>query len=560
MTIETISFEKGINTKKSPLFLTEGEMVSCSGFDFKYGGQIECRTPVALNKSISDSGTVNGIHRYNDSIIASLKALCPGEQAYFNYIYRRDVDGSYSNIDLLQGNSRPVFVDFENFIFCVDGEAKRAFIDRKDYEWGITNPNTIPTLAAGAAGNPDGEYNCYVTYYVTFPNDKVVETGPSAIATVTVSSQKISWSDIPICYYQGVDLLIYRRLYRTVSGVAYLVTTLKDNVSTTYTDNVTDATLQESSIIGTTGYSTFPDNMVDVENYLQRIFAIKDNRLYWSEAYAPFSVKTTSNVVVTKDEEELVSVIAWGDQLYLVSKEKWRRLLGSDPDTWAIKQTFSDTGIINRSTLKRSKYGLIGLWYDGVYLFDGTINKNISERYLGKDFFLDLDTTLCYAEFDGQIYSFYYDGGCLRFDFAYYPDLIISNNDFIAEAHEFHKDTGINYYGYDGDEYVDSTDETIVTSLQTGDKSFGNITKKKNLEYLYYDINTGGVDVTVSFYIDGTVSSNTLTLNTSSRVRKRSPMLPYLEGYRVSIKIDCADSKDLVIYAPWVLSGTLVGD
>ena len=563
MITETILFSKGINLKKSPLFLDQAELVSCSGLEIKYGGRIEGRTPVESNEDIGD-GTINGIHRYDDSIVASSKALCPGDQAYFNYLYQRDISGSYSNIDVLAGNTRPVFVDYEDFMFCVDGEFKRAMIDEKIYEWGVANPEVSPAVAAGAAGNPDGEYYCYVTFYITFPNDKVVETGPSTAVDVTVSSEKIEWTGIPTCPYDGEELIIHRRLYRTVSGVAYLVTTLTDNETTSYSDDETDATLQASTIMGTSGYSTPPENMTDIESYTQRIFGIKDNKLYWSEAYSPFSFKTTSNVTVTKNEEELISVIAWGDQLYLVSKEKWRRLLGSDPNTWSIKQTFTDAGVINRSTLKRSKYGLIGLWYDGIYLFDGTINKNLTERYLGREFFDDIDTSICYAEFDGQIYSFYYGettvDSCLKIDFMYYPELVIVNSDFVPTAHEYHKDSGIDYYGYDEDEYIEGTSETFSASLQTGDKAFENITKKKNLEYLYYDIDTGGNDVTVSFYVDGTVSSFTLTLNTSTRTRKRSQILPNMEGYRFSIKIDCDDAEDLIIYEPWAIRGTQVGD
>jgi hypothetical protein len=566
MAIESFSFDKGINLKKSPLLLEDGEMIACSGFSFDHDGVLEARAPKTIGNVIRAVGTVNGIHRYGDSIIASAKSLCPGSQAYFNYIYQRTTTGVYSNIDLLGGNVRPAFADYENFIFAVDGESRRAYSNEKDYKWGVDNPTTAPAVVAGVAGNPNGEYYCYATFYVKFPNDKVVETGPSPVATLTVVTSKIEWSSIPTCPYQGSELIIHRRLYRTVSGIAYLVATLSDNTTTTYSDNATDAVLQVSTILGTEGYIPPPDGMTDLAVYLQRIFGIKKTALYWTEPYAPFNFTDTGNGIVTKEDEDLVGLVEWGDQLFLASSERWYRLQGNDPETWSIRRTFTDVGIVNRSTLKRTKYGLIGLWNDGIYLFDGSINRNITEKKLGRKFFTDLsDLSVCYAEFDGQKYYFYYAStgstlnSCIVIDFAYHPDYRIYTDDFIATAHELYKDENIRYLAKSGYEYTESGTETIATSLQTGDKPFGAILKRKNLTYLFYDLYTAGQDVTVTIYCDGT-SAQTLTFNNSVRERKRSNQLKNIEGYRFSLALSCANSSAVKIYSPWGLEGTPVGD
>ena len=566
---EIITFEKGINRKKSPLFLTEGELYSCEGLVFDTPGQLDCRPEMTTGETIytGSDGTVNGLDRYSDSILASVKRYCPGGQAYFNYIYQRSTMGSYSNVGLMAASSRPSFLNYEKFIFAVDGEDRRAYIDEKEYVWGVDNPAFPPILAAGAAGNPDGEYTCYVTFYIEFPNGKAIESGPSAAATVTLSSEKAEWSRIPVCTYQGEELIISRRLYRTVSGVAYLSKIIPDNTTTTYSDDATDTALQLSTILGTTSYTTPPDNMVDITMHLQSVFGVKDNRLYFSEAYAPFSFKTTSDIVISKEDEDITGLISWSDQLYMVTTAQWKRLSGTDPDTWSIKSTFSDVGIINRQTIIETMFGIIGLWYDGIYLFDGSTTKNITEKILGRDFFTSItDWDLAYAEYDGQLYTFYYssDGteldSCLTLDFSLYPDFIAYTSDFIPTANFFHSETGTEYFAMDGYEYEVGGSETIATSFQTRDMSFGNISQQKNLEYLYYDIDTGGNDVVISFYVDGSLSSYTLTLNTTSRGRKRSPMLPNLEGYRFSIAMACADSADLVIYAPWSITATLVGN
>lgn len=567
MPIESFSFDRGVNLKKSPLLLEEGEMVSCEGYSFAHDGVLEARAAKTVGAEIDSDGSINGINRYDDSIIASAKSYCPGDQAYFNYIYQRlTTDSTFTNIDLMGGNTRPTFANYEKFVFAVDGQSRRAYYNAYDYKWGVDNPTNGPVVAAGAAGNPDGEYYCYVTFYITFPNGKVVETGPSAYDNITVATSKIEWARIPTCQYEGEALVIHRRLYRTVSGIAYLVTTLSDNTTTTYSDDVTDATLQASTVLGTEDYIPPPDFMTDLAVYLQRVFGIKDNALYWSEAYAPFNFTTDGNGVVTKEDEPLVAIIDWGDQLFIASAERWYRLQGNDPDTWSIRRTFTDVGIVNKNTLKRSKYGLIGLWNDGIYLFDGSINRNITEKKLGRDFFTDLDDlSVCYAEFDGQKYYFYYASSgttvdsCLVIDFAYHPEHRMYFDDFIAESDFLYKVDNTRYLAYGGYEYSESGTETISTSLQTGDKSFGGILKRKNLVYLYYDIYTADVDVSVSIYCDGTLAQ-TLTLNNSARERKRSVQLKNIEGYRFSLAISCSDSSDVKIYSPWALEGTLVGD
>lgn len=577
--VESFSFDKGINRKKSRLLLEPGEVYSCSGFGFANDGVLTARTPKTRGIAIDTASTsrINGIHRYGDSIYGSSKALCPGIASVFataglthptfNYLYYRGVAGSsYANIDILNGNTRPRFADYENFTFVVDGNTNRAYYQEKDYKWGIDGPTTAPTVVVGAAGNPDATYDCYYTFYVTFPNDKIVETAPSPVGTVVATLDKIEWSGIQICPYEGQGLTIYRRLYRTVSGVPYLVDILTDNTTTTYSDNVTDTALQLASILWTEGYAIPPSGITDICVYLQRMFYIKGSSLGWSEPYQPFNLIDTSDVVVTKDNEPLVSLVDWGDQLYLTSASRWYRLQGTDPDTWAIKRTFADNGIVNKHTLKRTKYGLIGLWYDGIYNFDGNITRNITDKKLGRTFFTGLsDLSVCYAEFDGTRYYFYYASSgttvdsCLVIDFAYYPDYRIYHDDFVAHSQEYYRETGVNYTAKSGYDYTDSGTETIPTSVVTGDKVFGAITKRKCLDYLYYDIDTNSKNVTVNILADGT-TVDSLTLNHSTRERNRSRKLKAKEGYRFSVEISCADSQGLDIYAPWILEATPVGE
>jgi hypothetical protein len=241
-------------------------------------------------------------------------------------------------------------------------------------------------------------------------------------------------------------------------------------------------------------------------------------------------------------------------------------LVGTSDATWAIVDSFSDAGSINRHTVKKTLQGIVGLYYDGIYLFDGYRSRNITDAKIGHDFFDDISSKeSCYAEFHNNRYYFYYPttgttcNKCLIIDFTYYPELKYYHDNFVPNCFEYHVPTGIRYYGdTDGYQYESGGTEVIPTFLQTGDKSLKNVLQRKQLQYLYYDINTGGKDVTVSIYVDGT-NSYSFTLNESTRLRSRK-LLPKLEGHRFSVYLSCADSSGLYIYEPWGFGYSFAGE
>lgn len=108
-------------------------------------------------------------------------------------------------------------------------------------------PPGAATLAAGAAGSPNGAYKGQVTF--TNANG---ETTGGVEATITVTSTHIAWSNIPI----GPTGTTGRKLYRTAaagaSGTEKLVTTIADNTTTTFDDNVADGSLGAAIVVTNT--------------------------------------------------------------------------------------------------------------------------------------------------------------------------------------------------------------------------------------------------------------------------------------------------------------------
>lgn len=99
---------------------------------------------------------------------------------------------------------------------------------------------TAPSVAAGTTGLPNGVYKCAVTFVTAAGETRI---GPEV--TITVTSKQILWSSIPLG--NVVEGVLERKLYRTAaggaSGTEKLVTTLSDNTTTTFTDNVADGSL-----------------------------------------------------------------------------------------------------------------------------------------------------------------------------------------------------------------------------------------------------------------------------------------------------------------------------
>jgi hypothetical protein len=99
-------------------------------------------------------------------------------------------------------------------------------------------PASAPTCATGSAGVLTGAYQ----YLVTFTNGSGETTAGPASATVNPSSQQVNLTAIPT----GVSGTITgRNIYRTKAGGStfFLLHSIADNTTTTYTDNTADGSL-----------------------------------------------------------------------------------------------------------------------------------------------------------------------------------------------------------------------------------------------------------------------------------------------------------------------------
>jgi hypothetical protein len=118
---------------------------------------------------------------------------------------------------------------------------------------------TAPTLTQGAAGNVDVGTHKYCVTFVTASGE--TEAG--------VSAKQVSLSNIPTSPTRSVTS---RKIYRTPAGsdTFQLLTTLSDNTTTTFNDNVADGSLGaviQGIASAVTGMEQFP------EDAQERLFA-----------------------------------------------------------------------------------------------------------------------------------------------------------------------------------------------------------------------------------------------------------------------------------------------
>ena len=87
MEIEPITFGLGLNLRNSPLFLKDGELVSCEGFDFANVGVMDARSS---KQTVNPSalGSIHSIHRYRNHVLL-------GDGG--NIRYKWDLDGYCDN-------------------------------------------------------------------------------------------------------------------------------------------------------------------------------------------------------------------------------------------------------------------------------------------------------------------------------------------------------------------------------------------------------------------------------------------------------------------------------
>jgi len=596
MASELVYFHRGLSYDARSSLQKGGFMNVCENINFETEGVQTLRDSFAAINSTA----VNSIH----SIKKYGNILVIGDSTNLRF---NSLTGNFTSLYASFGTKPWMFEEYKDFLLGTNQE-QFIMIDGTNnvYPASVSNPATAAAGASGNAGNPNGHYMLYVSFYITWPNGQTYETGLSPVsADVSVSSAKIEWSAIPVstyAAYYGTAPTIYRKLYRgpgtggTLTDI-YLVDTILDNTTTTYSDNSSDATLQANDYetISTYVPCIIPKYFTAHYGRLHMIDSTYPHRLYWTEAVTGAdAIENEVLMPLAMDEHnwddirvsglkevDPQGIITWGTNLFIPLKQTWLRREGNDPDTWAYRKTYSKNGIGAPYTLDVSTYpgGIIGLTNPeggdtGITIFNGQYDKIMTTPRLDYIFkkVLNIDAIAnCRGKCVGRYYHLLYPSigstvpdHHLAIDLRRYPDIRVSDwTDINGQCLESDMNSTKIYFGCT-DGYVRSQSEgqTVSFELETHDMIGGAAelsNKNKTWSDLKYAIDTAGASVTMKIYIDDVLmsysdGSTEKTLIGSSQALQILRSIPQnWKGYRIRINLSGTDLTKLEIYSPWEL-------
>jgi len=385
----------------------------------------------------------------------------------------KDDGSSFNNVRVsggadTTGSYRPVLVvSFDETVVYSYAETNNLMLDASGNAYFpiISAPGSSPSGAAGAGGNPNGTYKLYVSYLITYPNGMKYETGLcNGSSDVTVTSQKISWSNIPKAVVAAIAATgstpptIHRKLYRgpgsggTLADI-YYVATITDNTTETYTDDLSDSSL-------------IANGVCDVKNFRPmgygHIFAFHYGRYYeadyqypWrlnyseaayghtgadNETIIPIATKATNwndiRPVAMGSLESITALVSWGTTLYIGYSRGWIKKAGEDPTTWSMKKTSATIGPEHPEwvCLMEKPFGIVFIsrddaGYPGLYVFDGDNAVRVGSPQIDgimRDLSLTDQTRLRRAG-SMLLISGVGTGYSLMLDLSRYPEIRVAN-------------------------------------------------------------------------------------------------------------------------------------
>jgi len=250
--------------------------------------------------------------------------------------------------------------------------------------WGIEKPSSDPSAAVGAAGNLTGTYK----YLITFQN---ITTGHRSLpndneATATPTSQKVDLSSIPT----SSDSQVTRReIWRTLAGgtIFFRLDTIDDNTTTTYTDDIVDADLEDTELPydNIVPYDFF-DDCAGPHNasmfWITRSESGKRGRLYYSAIGRPEAM--AGFVDVTGDDDPLQKIVFGNGFLVVFSESRCFQILGTNP--YAARELAHVPGTSKPHTVAVTSGGALYEANDGVRLLQGLQAPLVSFEPIGRLF------------------------------------------------------------------------------------------------------------------------------------------------------------------------------
>lgn len=239
--------------------------------------------------------------------------------------------------------------------------------------------------ASGGAGNVLDD----VRYRVTFENSVGQESnaGPASDTFSAGAGTAVNLSNIPISEDPTV---VIRHIYRDKDGdgIYLLVTTINDNTTTAFQDNLAPTSLGVATppILGSlTDDNAPPERLSATEVFNSSVFGINAENpdiLEVSDPNEPGSFPLVNRFVFT---DKLTALKRQGSDLIITSENRSYFLAGATIDDYIVTEYSSDVGSPGFRALESVRGLTLGWHDDGLYLHQRGFDSNTPVWYLGSN-------------------------------------------------------------------------------------------------------------------------------------------------------------------------------
>lgn len=315
---------KGFRNDKGRKFITPDYFSDVNNFNIDSIIGLDKILLPEIKYNGSDTNNINGIYQFNyldsSNVLQTENLFIKGISLY------KDFSSPSLIYSGLSDNIATFTVLNDKLFICNGNDYPKIYNGKALYEMG--SPYAEDTLTAG---NPNGSYY-YAMTFITTGGEEYLGTKSNLI---TVSNSQIELN-LPIGY-TGVTS---RKIYRTVNGGAtfFLLTTIGDNTTLTYTDNTLDSGLS-TQIIDINNECPKP---YFITTSFNKLVGVKDD----SKPTQVFVTDTSVEVFDSSASNDVSNINGDNTSLMGMSSDYDKVLIGSQKDIYYLDVSGTTNSIV----------------------------------------------------------------------------------------------------------------------------------------------------------------------------------------------------------------------